>query len=51
VVVPKKSEPPRGSVSASATASSPLRMAGSQRAFCSGVPNWAMASPTIDGSE
>ena len=51
VVVPKKSDPPRGSVRASATVSRPSTMGRSQRAFWAGVPKASMASPTMLGRE
>ena len=46
VVVPKKSEPPRGSVRHSAAKRSPRRSGATYRAFCSSVPCWMIASHT-----
>ena len=48
-LAPKKSEPPRGSVNASATVILPASTGFSQRSFCSAVPNTLIASPTMLG--
>ena len=51
VVAPKKSEPPRGSVSASAEIRSPLSSGFRNFSFCSSVPKEWRAWPTIEGIE
>ena len=50
-MAPKKSEPPRGSVSASEQKSFPSMVGFRYFSLCSSLPNSLMHSPTMETSE